>query len=92
MCRSKILTFGLNQVYDKTNGQIKTFHDIAEFLISDKIKTPNKAIKKLADDYLRLEKKAKEGMKIRIKHGYVTRQRDELQLNTSKEHPAVIVE
>jgi ssDNA-binding replication factor A large subunit len=32
-------------------------------------------------------KKAKEGKKIRVKHGYVTSYKGQLQLNTKKEYP-----
>ncbi|MBN2367420.1 hypothetical protein JXC34_00250 [Candidatus Woesearchaeota archaeon] len=37
-------------------------------------------------------KKAKEGMKLRIKKGFVSMTRGELQLNPSKDHPIEFVE
>ena len=36
-------------------------------------------------------KKAREGMKLKVVQGYVTRNRSELQLNTTKEHPVKFV-
>ncbi|MBN2422755.1 hypothetical protein JXB41_06000 [Candidatus Woesearchaeota archaeon] len=36
-------------------------------------------------------KKAREGMKIRVRHGYVTEDRGELQLNSKKEHPVEFI-
>ena len=37
-------------------------------------------------------KKAEEGMKIRVKHGYIIIHRGELQLNTKKEYPIEFIE
>lgn len=51
----------VQQIYHDTKGNIRTFHDSMKFLISGKIKAP-KELMKLADDYLRFEKKAVERM------------------------------
>jgi len=51
----------LSQIYNHTNGQIKTIHDTAKFLISNRVKAPDE-LKKFAEDYLGFEKKAEERM------------------------------
>ena len=49
------------QIYKNTQGKIHTFHDAAGFLKSDNVKAQPE-IKKLAQDYLDFEKKARKNM------------------------------
>ncbi len=51
------------QIHQNTNGngQIKTFHDCAEFLTSNNVKA-DEDVKKIGEDYLRFEEVAKEKM------------------------------
>lgn len=51
----------LPQIFKATNGNVRTFHDAAEFLTSNKVKANDKA-KSGAEDYLDFEKKAKKRM------------------------------
>lgn len=58
---SKVMRSLMPQVYQDTQRQVRTVHDTAEFLLSNKVKASDE-LKKAAGTYLLLEKQAREKM------------------------------